>query len=255
MSGWTNFNPTNGNVVVSDTAITGYAWSANDGWINLSPTNGGVQNNTSGQLSGFAWDPTNGWINFQGVTIDSSGIFHGEATGVTASGDYNIINFDCANCRVVTTWLPTSTSTLVTATTTTTYVYVAPSSGHSGISGGRLPSYITTPVPIVEPPASQATPGIYPPSPIIYPQQSQQQGTGGGIIGAIKSLIPSWILPQSSTTTVTSPNPNQPPQTSPTAIATTTAQSQPFTVSPLEWAVGGGIVLVVIGIILLLFLL
>jgi hypothetical protein len=98
-AGWVNFAPSEATVTVTDAGLSGYAWSSNDGWINLSPTNGGVTN-TNGTLGGFAWDTSAGWISFTGVTIDSTGAFHGEATG--ASG--YAINFDCTNCDVQTTW-------------------------------------------------------------------------------------------------------------------------------------------------------
>ncbi len=97
--GWINFNPTNGNVVVSDTEITGYAWNDNYGWINLSPTNSGISN-SSGTLSGYAWGEGVGWINFSGVTINCDGEFSGTATGDVAGN----ISFDCTNCSVTTDW-------------------------------------------------------------------------------------------------------------------------------------------------------
>ena len=53
--GWVNWNPANGNVSVTSTALTGYIWSADFGWITLSPTNGGVTNNGQGVLGGYAW--------------------------------------------------------------------------------------------------------------------------------------------------------------------------------------------------------
>ena len=71
--------------MVSDTAMTGYAWSATAGWITLSATTSsqGVLNDGNGNLSGYAWGQGTGWINFDptygGVTIDSSGYFHGYA--------------------------------------------------------------------------------------------------------------------------------------------------------------------------------
>jgi hypothetical protein len=101
--GWVNFAPTNATVTVSDSALTGYAWIANDGWLNLSPTNGGVTNDGSGNLGGFAWDETLGWVSFTGVTIDSSGRFHGVAMGANET-----INFDCTSCDVETDWRPLS---------------------------------------------------------------------------------------------------------------------------------------------------
>jgi hypothetical protein len=105
--GWVNWNPTNGNVQVTDTALTGYIWSANFGWINLSPTNGGVTNNGQGVLGGYAWGENTGWINFSGVTIDGSGLFHGETT---AQSVFGTMTFDCTNCSVVTSWRPTVSS-------------------------------------------------------------------------------------------------------------------------------------------------
>ncbi len=105
-AGWVNFAPSQSTVTVSDSGLSGYAWSQNDGWINLSPSQSGVTN-SNGTLGGFAWDPLAGWVNFSGVTIDSSGKFHGEANG---SNSY-AINFDCANCDVETDWRLTTTNT------------------------------------------------------------------------------------------------------------------------------------------------
>ncbi len=102
VGGYVNFAPTKSPVYVSDSGLTGYAWSANDGWINLNPMYGGITNH-NGALGGFAWDESVGWISFAGVTIDSSGRFHGIAKGANAS-----INFDCSNCDVQTTWTPYS---------------------------------------------------------------------------------------------------------------------------------------------------
>jgi len=78
-----NFNPSNGNVTVSATSVTGYAWGENGSWINLAPTLGGVSNDGAGILSGYAWGENVGWINFKptngGVTIDCNGDFSGYA--------------------------------------------------------------------------------------------------------------------------------------------------------------------------------
>ena len=115
--GLINFNPTNGNVVVNDSGLTGYVWGNYVGWINLSPTNGGVVNDGSGNLSGYAWGQNTGWINFNptngGVTIDSSGDFGGYAW----SQNYGWIIFNCAtdsSCgtfshKVSTDWTATPT--------------------------------------------------------------------------------------------------------------------------------------------------
>ena len=106
VGGYVNFAPSSSTVTVSDAALTGYAWAANDGWISLSPLNGGVHNDGQGNLSGFAWDSSSGWFSFTGVTIDAFGRFHGVATG--AGG--NAISFDCSSCDVETDWRHPSAS-------------------------------------------------------------------------------------------------------------------------------------------------
>lgn len=90
--GWINFNPTSGNVEVTDGAMTGYAWSETFGWINLDPANGGVLNDGGGNLSGSAWGEQTGWIDFDGVTIGNDGVFSGYASGSVIGR----INFNCA---------------------------------------------------------------------------------------------------------------------------------------------------------------
>lgn len=100
--GWINFGATNGNIHVTDTAVTGYAWSSTYGWINFSPTNGGVTNTCTGTLGGNAWSSSLGWIPFSGVTINASGKFTGIAG--TAGSTAGRINFDCTNCNVTTDW-------------------------------------------------------------------------------------------------------------------------------------------------------
>lgn len=133
---WINFGLTDGNIHVTNTAVTGYAWSQNAGWINFSPTNGGVTNNTSGQLGGNAWSSgLGGWIPFDGVTINSSGRFTGIAgiTGTTVGR----INFDCTNCNITTDWRPSADSTSVSSTTTTTST--------TGGGGGVASQILATP--------------------------------------------------------------------------------------------------------------
>lgn len=80
-----NMAPTGYGISVTDTLLTGYAWSENYGWINFDPTGYGVANDGEGNLSGYAWGENTGWINFDptgyGVTIDSDGFFHGYAWG------------------------------------------------------------------------------------------------------------------------------------------------------------------------------
>ena len=142
--GWVNFGPTNGDVTVTDTGITGYAWSANYGWINLAPTNGGVVNDGNGNLSGKAWGQDTGWIEFTGVSINSSGVFTGQTASSPIAG---IINFSCANCLVTTSWRPTATSTTSTSTNSSSNTTSNSSSGsYVGIPGGETSQvpYTTT---------------------------------------------------------------------------------------------------------------
>ncbi len=107
---WVNFGTSGGNVHVLDDRLTGYAWSENFGWINMSSTRAAVTNNAEGTLGGYAWGENFGYIPFTGVTIDSSGVFHG-TTGQATSTNAGSISFDCTNCRVVTDWRPASTRT------------------------------------------------------------------------------------------------------------------------------------------------
>lgn len=105
--GWVSLGTTNGNVHVTDATLTGYAWSEKYGWINLAPTTSGVKNDGAGNLSGYAWGENLGWIDFSGVKINTSGQFTGSATGTIVGS----LNFDCANCRVITDWRPASART------------------------------------------------------------------------------------------------------------------------------------------------
>ena len=94
-SGWINFRPADGGVIVHATYLSGYAWGENIGWIklgsdtggpyaNTNSTNWGVNRDASGNLSGYGWGTNVGWINFRpthgGVTIDpGTGSFDGYA--------------------------------------------------------------------------------------------------------------------------------------------------------------------------------
>lgn len=153
-----NFGTTNGNVVVSDTNLTGYAWAGVAGWINLAPTNGGVLNNGNGVLSGFAWGEQTGWVKFNptngGVTIDSSGNFNGYAWSEAKGW----IIFNCATdstCgtlshKVQTNWLP-------------------PAQG-GGWGGGYVPpAPAPDPTPTPSPPPPNPTPEPPPPDPVPAP--------------------------------------------------------------------------------------
>lgn len=107
--GWINFSPTNGNVHITDSGLTGYAWNDLYGWIHLNPTNNAIMNDGEGNLTGYAWSENLGWINFSGVTINSAGRFVGQAVG----DNTGTINFDCTNCNVSTDWRPASARTPV----------------------------------------------------------------------------------------------------------------------------------------------
>ncbi len=129
--GWVNFGVSSGDVTVTDSAITGYAWSENYGWIHMAPATSGVVNDGSGNLSGYAWAEQLGWINFSGVSINgTTGEFSGYASG-DASGQ---ISFNCSNTsscgssdfKVTTTWVSTSP---------------AVSTGSSGGSGSHVSNY------------------------------------------------------------------------------------------------------------------
>jgi len=114
--GFINFGTTEGNVHVTDSVLTGYAWGGSAGWINLAPTGSGVINDGEGNLTGYAWGEITGWINFNAtisgaqVVIDSSGVFSGYAW----SENLGWIIFNCAtdsSCaanshKVATDWLP-----------------------------------------------------------------------------------------------------------------------------------------------------
>ena len=148
VAGWINFAPIDSPVAVSSKGLSGYVWSENDGWINLSPTEGGVTNNGEGSLGGWAWDQSAGWVSFTGVTIDSSGTFHGEATGA----DGYAINFNCSACGVRTSWRPVTSSGAVAAL-----------SSPGAISPVIVPNSAASSAPLPpEPPPSKGVLGAHP---------------------------------------------------------------------------------------------
>ena len=115
------------NVVVEDTALSGFIWGESFGWAVLncedtvsgcSATNGNfkVANDYNGNLSGYAWGESSGWINFgpflnsatSPITINSSGQFAGYAW----TQNHGWIKFDCASGAdfcVETDWRPRNT--------------------------------------------------------------------------------------------------------------------------------------------------
>lgn len=129
--GYINFE----NVVVSDSTLSGYAWSKTHGWIKFNPAQGGVLNDGSGNLSGYAWGEQLGWINFDNVSINTAtGRFSGTATGTLIG----TLTFDCPNyCDVRTDWRP-SCSVVANASTYNAYPTCGPATCNSGytVSGG-----------------------------------------------------------------------------------------------------------------------
>ncbi|MHB8860610.1 MAG: hypothetical protein ACYC48_02645 [Minisyncoccota bacterium] len=202
VGGWVNFAPTNSTVTVTDSALTGYAWSANDGWINFSPSNGGVTN-SGGALGGFAWDQSAGWVNFAGVTIDSSGKFHGQATGANGYA----INFSCTNCDVRTDWRPASVPAPVA-------VPAAPGS-ISPVVISPLPS-----VPPVTPPPGEAPPGVQPPAGQRPPTRSIAGNAPGAAAPGGVAYSPGKVSPGAGTSSAVSG-----PARAPSRITTSTTGS------------------------------
>lgn len=120
--GWIDFGSSQGNVAITDTAITGYAWGEQVGWISLNCSNDSscatvnyaISNDGIGNLSGYAWGENIGWIDFNptagGVTINTDGEFLGYAWNEAAGW----IVFNCAttdSCstvdyKVSTDWRP-----------------------------------------------------------------------------------------------------------------------------------------------------
>jgi len=86
-------------ITVTDTSITGYAWSERLGWINFNDNGSlyGVVNDGNGNLSGHAWSDKGGYISFNDesgngryqVVIDSAGDF----TGYGWSDKFGYIKF------------------------------------------------------------------------------------------------------------------------------------------------------------------
>jgi hypothetical protein len=219
VGGYVNFATALGNVTVNDNFLSGYAWSTNDGWINLNPSQGGVHNDGKGTLSGFAWDQTAGWINFSGVTIDTSGVFHGQATGGTVNGAGYILNFDCSNCNVVTDWRP-STGAFTPGSISFTTI-VAP----HVVTESPTSTPVKTTLP--PPPSSDL---VTPPPPTVSEVTGTRGTTGGG--GAKTGVIPS----QSGHTTVT-------------ASSTTSSESGPVKMQEVPNATGSSVTAVVVDIV------
>jgi len=186
VGGWINFAPANSTVTVGDSGLTGYAWSANDGWINLAPLNRGVKNDGAGKLSGFAWDSSAGWVSFTGVTIDSSGFFHGTATGGTVNGASYAISFDCTSCEVITAWRPTVTSSGA----------ISPVGAGSLVQSTVLPSASPSAVgPSIQPPAlpSASSTAAPPNSVVMQPGAPGEKGGPAAVTSSGTNLGPGGL--------------------------------------------------------------
>ena len=152
-----NFLTTNGAAVhITDTAVTGNAWSEDMGWINLNPTNGGVTNTSAGILGGYAWGEVAGWINFKpttgGVTINNAGQF----VGFAWTQNYGWIKFNCgtSGACLETDWRKAS---------------VRSSGGSSGSGGGTTTPPTDPVVPPTDPVIPPTDPVIPPTDPVIPP--------------------------------------------------------------------------------------
>lgn len=92
-AGWLDFGGSLGAVAITDSALSGYAFSETLGWLSLNCANDSscatvdykVSNNGNGTLTGYAWGENAGWVRFDptggGVSINSSGEFSGYAYG------------------------------------------------------------------------------------------------------------------------------------------------------------------------------
>lgn len=181
-AGWLDFGTTEGNVVVTDTGLTGYGWGENIGWISLSCSNDdscglvnyGVSNDGNGALSGYAWSENAGWINFSpingGVTINSSGEFVGYAWGenigwivfgCVTTNSCSLINYKMITdwvpqgVRICTAWTYSSWGSCSGGQQTRTILSATPTGCHGGNAvlsqscssgGGVLPIYTKPPV-------------------------------------------------------------------------------------------------------------
>ncbi len=181
---WIDFGSTQGNVYITDSALTGYAWSAEYGWISLNCSNDSscstvdykVSNDGNGILSGYAWSETFGWIDFKptngGVTIDSSGVFSGRAWG----DQIGWITFNCSSdssCGIVdykvsTDWRPSSSRTSTVTTQS------GGSSSSSGSSRRYVATTITAPVEIVSDFVDDIVPDFFKPKAKSAPEKTPE---------------------------------------------------------------------------------
>jgi hypothetical protein len=129
--GFIDFGSTNGNVQITDSALSGYIYGENIGFIDLSA----VTNDNEGNLSGYAWGENIGWVDFSKTIIGNDGLFTGSAYGE----NIGFITFNTNdNNKVVTDWRPLSTRSSSTPNPTPRR------------SSGSAPT-VTTVVPVIAP--------------------------------------------------------------------------------------------------------
>jgi len=157
--GWLNFSTTEGDVHVTDSALSGYAWAENIGWIYLND----IDNDGEGNLSGYAWSENTGWIDFAptygGVTINSSGEFSGYAWGENIGW----IVFGGFDNSVKTDWRPVSARATPTPTQGggTWIGFLQSTTQPTQTVTPILPSSSVLPLPSIKPPIKSATGKIY----------------------------------------------------------------------------------------------
>jgi hypothetical protein len=151
--GWIDFYNTQ-SIIVSSQQLTGYASSSiGDFSLDCATARGGsvcssstykVANDGNGVLSGWGWNDAVGWVSFNYGVYITSGEFHGYAWNDAIGW----ISFNCAELgtcsgsstyRVVTSWVPTSTSGYLDSATYDTGV-AAGAQINSVLWHGGLPS-------------------------------------------------------------------------------------------------------------------
>lgn len=113
-TGWLDLHPSaEHGVVVTETFLSGWAYSGNLGWIHFgdgTPDNGwsysqgsatdyGVNHDGTGALSGYAWCPNAGWIEFSQAYVDLS---FGGITGYAYGGNIGWIALEGPHVQLTT---------------------------------------------------------------------------------------------------------------------------------------------------------
>jgi prepilin-type N-terminal cleavage/methylation domain-containing protein len=101
-TGWINMAPSNGDLVISATGITGHAWSDSRWWIKFNTPTSSVTNSCAGNVAGRAWASGFGWVDFSQVAIDGNGFMQGRAI----DAESGIIVFRWAGFQTQTAFRP-----------------------------------------------------------------------------------------------------------------------------------------------------